>query len=135
MVELEAKTVDAKREMAVADALDEIRLRNAQLERSDGKEADAISMNKEEAATRLDEEDKAAAKRAFATHEKTRQETFDPSNMVTSIPLNGPKPSSRHSKISKRAKRKGPKQSQETFRRGKALGGIASLVDYNSDSS
>lgn len=35
MEELEAKTVDAKREMAVADALDEIRTRNARLERAD----------------------------------------------------------------------------------------------------
>ncbi|KAI5924139.1 DUF572-domain-containing protein [Camillea tinctor] len=34
MVELEAKTVDAKREMAVADALDEIRTRNARVERA-----------------------------------------------------------------------------------------------------
>ncbi|CAN8095827.1 unnamed protein product [Discula destructiva] len=36
MEELEAKTVDAKREMAVADALDEIRTRNARLERAQG---------------------------------------------------------------------------------------------------
>ncbi|KXX78927.1 Pre-mRNA-splicing factor cwf16 [Madurella mycetomatis] len=34
MAELEAKTADAKREMAVADALDEIRSRNARLERA-----------------------------------------------------------------------------------------------------
>lgn len=36
MEELEAKTVDAKREMAVADALDEIRTRNARMERAQG---------------------------------------------------------------------------------------------------
>lgn len=65
MEELEAKTVDAKREMAVADALDEIRTRNARLERAQGEGmlgpeavvADAQS-------TREDEEDAAAWARA-----------------------------------------------------------------------
>ncbi|KAL8736623.1 MAG: hypothetical protein Q9181_002300, partial [Wetmoreana brouardii] len=38
MEELEAKVVDAKQEMAIADALDEIRTRNARNERKGGKE-------------------------------------------------------------------------------------------------
>ncbi|KAH8663972.1 CWC16 protein, partial [Xylariales sp. PMI_506] len=68
MVELEAKTVDAKREMAVADALDEIRTRNARLERAD---RDGVEMAlpldpEDEAAMRADREDEEAARRAFA---------------------------------------------------------------------
>ncbi|KAK3378254.1 hypothetical protein B0H63DRAFT_242083 [Podospora didyma] len=44
MAELEAKTEDAKREMAVADALDEIRSRNARLEKAarDGVEVEVV---------------------------------------------------------------------------------------------
>ncbi|KAK5630673.1 hypothetical protein RRF57_006388 [Xylaria bambusicola] len=66
MVELEAKTVDAKREMAVADALDEIRTRNARLERADrdGVEvgvANIVDGNVE----RQEREDAEAARRAF----------------------------------------------------------------------
>ncbi|KAI0024450.1 DUF572-domain-containing protein [Xylariomycetidae sp. FL0641] len=66
MVELEAKTVDAKREMAVADALDEIRTRNARLERADadGVELGPVAPVDDEAA-RQEAEDAAAAKRAF----------------------------------------------------------------------
>ncbi|KAI8633178.1 DUF572-domain-containing protein [Xylariaceae sp. FL1651] len=66
MVELEAKTVDAKREMAVADALDEIRTRNARVERADrdGIEAGAV-MNVDDEAERQEKEDAEAARRAF----------------------------------------------------------------------
>ncbi|KAI1736212.1 DUF572-domain-containing protein [Xylaria scruposa] len=67
MVELEAKTVDAKREMAVADALDEIRTRNARVERADrdGLEASAIPAIDEEV-ERQEREDAEAARRAFS---------------------------------------------------------------------
>ncbi|KAI0434675.1 DUF572-domain-containing protein [Xylaria sp. FL1042] len=66
MVELEAKTVDAKREMAVADALDEIRTRNARLERADrdGVEADVANVVDVDA-ERQEREDAEAARRAF----------------------------------------------------------------------
>ncbi|KAJ8127197.1 hypothetical protein O1611_g6442 [Lasiodiplodia mahajangana] len=66
MVELEAKTVDAKREMAVADALDEIRTRNARVERADrdGLEAGVASVIDEEAELQ-ERADAEAAKRAF----------------------------------------------------------------------
>ncbi|ORY71666.1 CWC16 protein, partial [Pseudomassariella vexata] len=67
MVELEAKTVDAKREMAVADALDEIRTRNARLERADMYGAEvALAMPEDDEAARIEKEDAEAAKRAFA---------------------------------------------------------------------
>lgn len=66
MVELEAKTVDAKREMAVADALDEIRTRNARVERADrdGLEVGVATLVDEDA-ERQEREDAEAAKRAF----------------------------------------------------------------------
>ncbi|KAK4694871.1 hypothetical protein P7C71_g2773, partial [Lecanoromycetidae sp. Uapishka_2] len=40
MAELETKVVDAKREMEIADALDEIRTRNARISRAEGREAE-----------------------------------------------------------------------------------------------
>lgn len=66
MVELEAKTVDAKQEMAVADALDEIRVRNAKLARAerDGVEFTVADSADDEAA-RQEQEDSDAARRAF----------------------------------------------------------------------
>lgn len=66
MVELEAKTVDAKREMAVADALDEIRTRNARVERADrdGLEVGVASVIDEET-EHQEREDAEAARRAF----------------------------------------------------------------------
>lgn len=68
MVELETKTVDAKREMAVADALDEIRTRNARVERADrdGLEA-SVAPALDEEAERQEREDAEAARRAFAS--------------------------------------------------------------------
>lgn len=75
MAELEAKTEDAKREMAVADALDEIRSRNARLEKaqrdgeSGGLEAvvgAGVVRPEEEERRREEEEDAEAARRAFA---------------------------------------------------------------------
>ena len=67
MQELEAKTVDAKREMDVADALDEIRTRNARLERADrdGLQPHVVRPEDEERA-RQDREDDEAARAAFA---------------------------------------------------------------------
>ena len=74
MEQLEAKVVDAKREMDIADALDEIRTRNARIQRAEGKgEVDAaleIAEQKrrlaEEQRRRIEEEDAEEARRAFA---------------------------------------------------------------------
>ncbi|KAF2456881.1 CWC16 protein [Lineolata rhizophorae] len=70
MQELEAKTHDAKTEMAVADALDEIRTRNARIERADKDGADgAIAMvhdKRDEERERQEREDAEAARKAFA---------------------------------------------------------------------
>lgn len=75
MADLEAKNDDARREMAVADALDEIRLRNARInqsEKDDVNFADAIVRAEDEERARQEREDEEAAKRAFAT---TKAET------------------------------------------------------------
>ncbi|CAG9943198.1 unnamed protein product [Clonostachys rosea f. rosea IK726] len=69
MEELEAKNADARREMAAADALDEIRHRNARIHRSEKEGtdyADAVVRAEDEDRIRQEMEDDAAAKRAFA---------------------------------------------------------------------
>ncbi|KAL6714273.1 Pre-mRNA-splicing factor cwf16 [Lecanora helva] len=71
MEELEMKVHDAKTEMEIADALDEIRTRNARIGRAEGKgdEGDGeerVRREREEERRRLEEEDAETAKRAFA---------------------------------------------------------------------
>jgi len=70
MEELEAKTLDAKREMDVADALDEIRTRNARLERADRDGGVVFSPawadEEAEERKRQEREDEDAARAAFA---------------------------------------------------------------------
>ena len=76
MVELEAKTLDAKREMQIADALDEIRTRNARVERGEGiVDVVGIQAVRDEELDRIQREDEEAAKRAFTTEagEKIRR--------------------------------------------------------------
>lgn len=66
MKELEAKTVDAKQEMAIADALDEIRTRNARLERADKNgEVTVVKDNLDGQRELQEQEDAEAARRAF----------------------------------------------------------------------
>lgn len=77
MKELEQKTLDAKTEMAIADALDEVRTRNARRERADVDAVDSgieIAMNDEEA-ERAEREIEEEAKRAFqsGTGEKIKR--------------------------------------------------------------
>lgn len=69
MEELEAKVVDAKQEMAIADALDEIRTRNARNERAvGGKEVgDVVKEQIDEERRRVEREDEEMARRAFMT--------------------------------------------------------------------
>ena len=70
---LEGKVVDAKREMEIADALDEIRTRNARIQRAEGKgEVDSVLEQAERARLELEAEkrkveveDEEAARRAF----------------------------------------------------------------------
>ncbi|KAJ5664910.1 Splicing factor YJU2 [Penicillium maclennaniae] len=71
MAELEEKMKDSKREMAIADALDEIRTRNARIERNETNSDDvALSFVRDEvdeAKLLQEKEDEEAARRAFMT--------------------------------------------------------------------
>ncbi|KAI4225003.1 MAG: hypothetical protein L6R36_004239 [Xanthoria steineri] len=79
MEELERKVVDAKQEMAIADALDEIRTRNARNERAvgGGREGggDGVVEEMEAERRRGEREDEEVARRAFMTEmgEKVRR--------------------------------------------------------------
>ena len=77
MVELERKTVDARTEMAVADALDEVRMRNAQRERAGFEGAASVveAEGRDEEAERVEREIEEQAKAAFrsGTGEKVRR--------------------------------------------------------------
>jgi hypothetical protein len=71
MAELEAKTAEAKTEMAVADALDELRSRNARIEKAKKEGVDLVDVvplvsPEEEERRRQEAEDEEAARRAFA---------------------------------------------------------------------
>jgi Saf4/Yju2 protein len=76
MEELEEKTKEARREMQIADKLDEIRMRNARIEKGERGEKEEGALTKvrdevEEARLRAEREDEEAARRAF---EKTNVE-------------------------------------------------------------
>lgn len=77
MQELEAKTVDAKREMAVADMLDEIRTSNARRDRTgrDGGEVTLEMPPVDDDLARQEMEDADAAKRAFERARYAEAET------------------------------------------------------------
>lgn len=73
MEELEMKVHDAKREMEIADALDEIRTRNARISRAEGREAEDDALEAadrkrreiEDEKRRVEDEDAETARRAF----------------------------------------------------------------------
>jgi hypothetical protein len=67
MKDLEGKVHDAKQEMAISDALDEIRSRNARIEKAEkeGKRTDIQAEPVDDLRKRQEEEDEEAARRAF----------------------------------------------------------------------
>lgn len=71
MTELESKMLDSKREMAIADALDEIRTRNARMERNEavGDETAILQVKEQvdEEQVREEKEIEEAARKAFMT--------------------------------------------------------------------
>ncbi|KAI9820483.1 MAG: hypothetical protein M1826_000882 [Phylliscum demangeonii] len=78
MAELETRTLDAKREMQIADALDEIRMRNARIQRGEGAARDPASGVHDlwdDERARQEKEDEEMARRAFTTDagEKVRR--------------------------------------------------------------
>ena len=86
MEELEQKMEDSKREMQVADALDEIRTRNARIERGEkgAKEEEALAQTRyaaEELRTAQEREDEEAARLAF---DRSKAETLAGANIIAS---------------------------------------------------
>lgn len=71
MAELEEKMLESKQEMAVADALDEIRTRNARIERGEARGEEValahVVDEADEARLQAEKEDEEAARRAFMT--------------------------------------------------------------------
>lgn len=87
MVELETKTLDAKREMAVADALDEIRTRNARLERvdKDGVEVSVARPDVNSERERQEREDEETARRAFMRRQDALEEIIEDEDMSEDV--------------------------------------------------
>lgn len=102
MMELEEKMQDSKREMAVADALDEIRTRNARIERGEkaGEELALLRarMEADEARAEAEAEDAERARQAFMTKTGERvkrlvEEETDGSNSPATSLAEMPPPS------------------------------------------
>lgn len=78
MAELETKTLDAKTEMQIADALDEIRTRNARIERGEfAAEARVEKDPRDAERERQEKEDEETARRAFETASGERVRRLD----------------------------------------------------------
>ena len=96
MADLEAKNVDAQREMAAADALDEIRYRNARIHQSEKEGtdyADTVIRMEDEERRLQDLEDETAARKAFATTNPQVMASATDDDIASSIPLQGVKQS------------------------------------------
>ena len=94
MEELEQKMMDSKREMQIADALDEIRTRNARIERGErgGKEEEALATVRdtvEEERLRIEQEDAEAAQKAFAEANAASTENVEETKLEEGTTLNG----------------------------------------------
>ncbi|KAH7363080.1 CWC16 protein [Plectosphaerella cucumerina] len=89
MAELESKNEDARREMAAADALDEIRHRNARIQRNekDGVDfADYVVRPEDEERERQEREDDEAARRAFAAaREKSMMDMLGEEEIIEEV--------------------------------------------------
>lgn len=152
MEELEAKTVDAKREMAVADMLDEIRSSNARRDRTGGGDMAPDAPPVDEDAERQEREDLEAARRAFAKHkeqalsEQIGEEEIVMEDLSAMPPPPMPFKRERPKKVERipglkkkepaapaPAPTPTPSQSQSQLP-GQAKAGMAGLVDYGSDS-
>ncbi|KXH28763.1 hypothetical protein CNYM01_06292 [Colletotrichum nymphaeae SA-01] len=103
MADLEAKNEDARLEMAAADALDEIRQRNARIQRSekDGVDfSEYVVRPEDEERARQEKEDEEAARKAFAAaRERLGEEIIDDDEFDGGV-IGGPSASSSFSSLS-----------------------------------
>ncbi|KAF2826908.1 cell cycle control protein cwf16 [Ophiobolus disseminans] len=92
MKELETKVLDAKTEMAIADALDEIRSRNARLEKADrdGVETRIEPDPADDRRKRQEEEDAEAARQAFASRSMPDLGEEDIDEEMMDLPIDVP---------------------------------------------
>jgi hypothetical protein len=148
MEELEQRMMDSKREVQVADALDEIRVRNARIERGErgGKEEVALASVKdtmEEERLRAEREDEETARRAFA-EAKPQQEQLDQrieinEETITSMPDSmsmppPPPPTFERKKIVKKPVTPGLAKVKKAEPQPAAPAPSLGLADYGSDS-
>ncbi|KAI8273868.1 hypothetical protein K4K60_010319 [Colletotrichum sp. SAR11_57] len=124
--DLEKEALATETHMAVADALDEVRARNARLERL---RRDGITVDKNAAMTVEDQKDEEDARRAFSLHARSEAEVSDQIEAHTArhTNINALMKTKRHPKQTKLLP--GLKQTQ-----AKAPPATPSLVDYGSDS-
>ncbi|KAH7071434.1 CWC16 protein [Paraphoma chrysanthemicola] len=92
MKELETKVLDAKTEMAIADALDEIRSRNARIEKADrdGVETKVEADPADDRRRRQEEEDAEAARQAFTSRSMPDLGEEDIEEDMMDIPIEVP---------------------------------------------
>lgn len=148
MEELEQRMMDSKREVQVADALDEIRVRNARIERGErgGKEEVALASVKdtmEEERLRAEREDEEAARRAFA-EAKSQQEQLDQRIEINEEPVASmpdsmsmpppPPPTFERKKIVKKPVTPGLAKVKKAEPQPAAPAPSLGLADYGSDS-
>ena len=150
MAELEQKMEDSKREMKIADALDEIRTRNARIERGEkgglGVE-DALAGVRdqaEEERLRAEQEDEEMARMAFdegnrerVLSEKMEREKLDESNGVTGEEADRaamPPPSFDRVKKARKVMVPGLVKKAEPCKPPPAPAPSLGLIDYGSDS-
>ena len=145
MEELEQKMQDSKREMQIADALDEIRTRNARIERGEREGADEVALANiqtlvDDSRIQAEKEDEEAAKRAFAAEniERVRREAEEEeqkrNEKATSNPIEAVVPAAAPPSFERTKKVKKPLVSG-LAKKSEALkpSPLASLVAYDSD--